>query len=103
MYDINTITLLYPNGACGALSNICHGNGVNKYATVQDLQDAVEDSQNSTHLVMKLSDLDLIGMDDIIIDRDTAEYTRVRGHDCFGNINIIKIMKKKRKLCTLMG
>ncbi len=94
MYDINTITLLYPNGMCGALSNICHGNGMNKYATVQDLQDAVEDSKDANDLVMNLSAIELVGMRDIIIDRDTETYTRVKGHDLLGNIKSIKVMKK---------
>lgn len=95
MYNPKSINLIYPNGSYGALSNICLGNGHNKWATVLDLTDAVEDSKNAQQLLLNLNKLNLIGMNDMIIDRDSEFYTRLKGHDPLGNIHYLKIEKIK--------
>lgn len=94
MYDINSIDLVYPNGQRGALSNICHGNGMNKFATVVDLKDTVEDSTDANELLRNLSRLNLVGMNHLSIDRDTPSYTRIKGDDPIGNICYLKIQKE---------
>ena len=93
MYDTNSIVMLYPDGQKGALSNICHGNGSNRFATVTDLQDAVEDSSNAEQLVQNISRLNIIGIDTLKADRDTDTYTRLRGTDSLGNVYYLKILK----------
>lgn len=93
MYNADSITMLYPDGCRGALSNICHGNGHNKYATVMDLRDAVEDSKDAKSLVENLRRLKLIGMDNLRIDRDVMTYTRLIGWDPIGNVHYLKISK----------
>lgn len=81
MYNSEKISLLYPNGGCGALSNICHGNGFNGYATVMDLRDAVEDSKTAEQLLHNLRKLCLIGIENnMTIDRNTSSYTRIKGN-----------------------
>lgn len=92
-YNADSITLLYADGGRGALSNICHGNGRNKFATVIDLKDAVEDSTDAKSLLANIRSLNLIGMDDLRIDRDVLTYTRLIGRDALGNIHYLKIGK----------
>lgn len=94
MYNSERISLLYPNGTQGALSNICHGNGYNKFSTVMDLRDAVEDSKTAVQLVNNLRNLCLIGMDNMTIDRNTSAYTRIKGIDRLGNIRYLKVEKE---------
>ena len=89
MYDIDRIHLVYTSGCRGALSNICHGNGYNKFATVLDLKDAVEDSKDAKALLRNLSKLNLIGMNNMLIDRDVMTYTRIKGYDGMGNIHFL--------------
>ena len=97
MYDINSVKLFYTNGMRGALSNICHGNGRgNGYATVQDLQDAVEDSETAEDLTKNVSALNLIGMRDLKMDRDTREYTRLKGTDVLGSVHYLIVAKKQQ-------
>lgn len=93
MYNADSITMLYPDGCRGALSNICHGNGRNKFATVMDLRDAVEDSKDAKSLLANISRLNLIGRDYLRIDRDVLTYTRLIGRDALGNIHYLKIGK----------
>ena len=94
MYDPKSVELRYANGTRGALSNICHGNGVCKaYASVMDLHDAVEDSTDLASLLRNLKSLRLVGMDHLCIDRDTASYTRLRGDDPLGNIHYLIVKK----------
>lgn len=94
MYNAYDIHLLYMNGMCGALSNICHGNGRNGFSTVIDLRDAVEDSDAPYELLENISALNLVGFCKITVDRDTPEYTRLKGSDGFGNIHYLNIGKK---------
>ena len=90
MYNSNSIKLFYANGTRGALSNICHGNGIVKaYASVMDLRDAVEDSNNSEELLKNLKKLRLVGMGNLVIDRDNSNYTRVKGADALGNVHYL--------------
>ena len=98
LYDIRHIEMRYPNGMRGSLSNICLGNGRsgNTFATVQDLQDAVEDSENAEALVKNISTIKLAGMDGLKVDRDTAEYTRLKGSDPIGNVHYLIIAKRQK-------
>ena len=93
MYNPDSIQLLYNNGTFGALSNICHGNGRNKYSTALDLADAAEDSKSPEQLLRNLNRLNLIGMDNMTIDRDTDTYTRIKGSDVLGNAHFLKFAK----------
>lgn len=95
MYNAYDISLLYVNGMRGALENICHGNGRNGFASVIDLRDTVEDSDAPDDLLKKVSALKLVGFSEIIVDRDTPDYTRLKGRDGFGNIHYLKIGKRK--------
>ena len=93
MYNPDTIQLIYSNGTFGALSNICHGDGRNKYATVLDLSDAAEDSNSPEQLLKSLNRLNLVGMNNMAIDRDTDSYTRIKGSDVLGNAHFLKFYK----------
>lgn len=95
MYNSNDVSLLYVNGTRGALSNICHGNGHNSFCTVMELRDAVEDSDSPDELLKNVSALKQVGFHDIMVDRDTPDYTRLKGRDGFGNIHYLKIGKMK--------
>lgn len=93
MYNPNSIDLIYASGNYGALSNICHGNGYNRWASVMDLMDAVEDSDNAQQLLLNLSKLNFVGMSGLTIDRDSALYTRIKGSGALGDIRYLKIGK----------
>ncbi len=94
MYNANDINLIYANGVAGALSNICHGDGYNNWATVIELRDAVEDSEDTNSLLHNLNLLNLIGMENMTLDRDTPAYTRIKGNDPLGNIHYLRIGKE---------
>lgn len=75
-----------------ALSNICHGNGINDYATVMDLYDAVEDSETAEDLVRNVNSLKLVA-GKFFIDRETAEYVRLKALTPLGGADILKVYK----------
>lgn len=95
MYNTyNSVELKYVNGASGALSNICHGNGIVKtYSSVMDLLDAVEDSKSPVELLQNLQKLKLVGIYNLSIDRDTTTYTRIKGSDTLGNVKYLIVKK----------
>ena len=92
-YDSNSIQCIWANGTHDSLSNLCGGDGFNKCATIFDFKDAVEDSEDAKDLVAKISALNLFIKYNFRIDRDTATYTRLRGKDCYGNLQFIVISK----------
>ena len=78
------------NSNC-ALSNIAHGNAmVTAYSTPVDVLDAIEDAETPRELLQNLKQLRLVGFGNIVIDRETNKYVRVKGSDLLGNIHYIQ-------------
>lgn len=89
MRDVELFTI---SGIPCALKNICHGNGINEYATVMDLYDAVEDSKTSDELVRNINRLKLVaGV--FSVDRETTEYVRLKALTPLGGADILKVYK----------
>ena len=81
----NSVRLVNVRGSRYALSNIACGNGVDNFATVVDLLDAIEDSYGGEEMLSKVSKLQLLGFYNIQLDRETNEYVRLKGNDSLGN------------------
>lgn len=76
-----------------AVSNCAHGNGHNGYSTVMEVYDAVEDSSTAEELLANFKKLHLT-VENLVIDRDTPSYTRLRCTDPFGNIHYFQASKE---------
>ncbi len=76
-----------------ALSNVACGNGFDRYATVTDVLDAVEDSVDAHDLFMRLAGLNLLGFDCMTIDRETDTYVRIKGVDKLKNVYLLTARK----------
>ena len=81
-----------------AVSNVAHGNGiVTAYSTPVDFYDAVEDARNAKELLANLNTLKLVGWNNLVVDRETESYVRVKGTDVLGNVHYLKVLKGEAK------
>jgi hypothetical protein len=89
------ITLFNASMTRLSISDICHGSGkpTDKYTSVVQLFDTVEDSKDSKELIANIKKLCFVGFNNPVIDRETVEYVRLRASDIYDNICYMKIMK----------
>ena len=92
---MKNVTLFTANATNLSLSNICHGGGArnDRYASVIDLMDAVEDSKTAKDFLTRISALNFVGFENPKIDRETDEYVRLRAEDGMGNTRYMKALK----------
>ena len=81
------LTLSTEHGIRESLTNLYYGNE----CSVQRIMDAAEDSRTGKELERRINSLKLF--ETFRLDRETAEYARLEGTDCFGNRHYLKAWK----------